>query len=470
MTGYTLPFYHQRFFDNSGNPLSGGKIYFYVVDSVIPKNIYVDKGLTTPAQNPLTLDSAGICPQFFAVDGAYDIVIKDKNGITIDTPKYIEATSTSGTSSISLSSSGWVYYNSLSGTYSTSSTTLPTATNSGFLYYNISSDEYSYKNLIDDTYKVKCDEFDVVPDYISNKIISSDSNEVVENLGTNRTIQINSLGKVKTNNSDSNDFLSSKFYNSDSVVWNVENNKLVATINLSATDSYKVKTTQIDDTPDYIYTKFISSDNIYVTTNWSTNKISFDLAPRYINNVGRVYSSEGDSTVAATLDTKIITSGGVEKTFITSGSIERMVLSSSGKVASISGDSLGYLSEKIKGGAGITITSATDTNGTKLYINSRTNSWRPITYITSGSSYTVIDTDDTIVNLVGPTVNVYLPKASQQYEGRIITVQGGWTGYTAIVSADSSSIYGSGSTSISGFSKTEFICVSNGSTYIWIAR
>lgn len=52
-----------QFFDNSGNLLSGGKIYTYAAGTTTPLTTYTDRTGATPNSNPIILDSAGRTPQ-----------------------------------------------------------------------------------------------------------------------------------------------------------------------------------------------------------------------------------------------------------------------------------------------------------------------------------------------------------------------------------------------------------------------
>lgn len=49
----------QTFLDINGDPLSGGKVYFYVPNTGTPANTWSDPGLTTVNTNPVILDQAG---------------------------------------------------------------------------------------------------------------------------------------------------------------------------------------------------------------------------------------------------------------------------------------------------------------------------------------------------------------------------------------------------------------------------
>lgn len=71
----------QQFFDNNGNPLSGGKVYFYEVGTTTFKATYTSSDATTVNQNPITLNAGGKAPTggIWGI-GLYRQVVKDKNG------------------------------------------------------------------------------------------------------------------------------------------------------------------------------------------------------------------------------------------------------------------------------------------------------------------------------------------------------------------------------------------------------
>lgn len=373
-----IPFHNQQFFDNSGKPLSGGKIYSYTAGSTnLPKPLYSDSSLTTPTSNPLILDSAGRPGAYFMTSGGYLLVMKDVNDQLIESWDYQFGTTSNGTSGAG-----------------------------------------------SDTYKSMVDQYDTNPDYLVNKINSGDGIDVVEVIGSTRTLEINSQGKVKTNAADINDYLGNKFTNTTLLKWSVVGNKMVGTVELSAAD-----------------------------------QSTFPGDHRVICN--------GVDTYAGYLEEKIVGVGPVLVTTESSGQDQQIHIDvpDIGKVKLSGNDELDYLQNKIKAGAGITITSASDINGTKLYINSRTNSWRPIKYVSS--NYVVQDTDDTIV-VRGNFSSVTLPTASAEYEGRLVTVQAAGIGYGCSVVAASGSIVGI-SPVIYNYNKITFICVNDSSTWVWIA-
>lgn len=374
-----IPFHNQQFFDNSGKPLSGGKIYSYTAGSTnLPKPLYSDSSLTTPTPNPLILDSAGRPGAYFMTSGGYLLVIKDSTDQLIESSDYQFGTTSNGTGGAG-----------------------------------------------SDTYKLMVDQYDTNPDYLVNKINSGDGIDVTGIIGSTRTLQINSQGKVKTNAADTIDYLGNKFTNTTLLKWSVVGNKMVGTVELSAAD-----------------------------------QSTFPGDHRVICN--------GVDTYAGYLEEKIVGVGPVLVTTESSAQDQQIHIDvpDIGKVKLFESDELDFIQNKIKAGAGITITSASDISGTKLYINSRTNSWRPIKYV--ASNYVVQDTDDTIV-VRGNFSNVTLPTAAANYEGRLVTVQAAGIGFGTTVIAASGNIMG-GNATVYNYSKAEFFCVNDSSTWIWIAR
>ena len=72
-----------QFFDNNGLPLNGGLIYTYAAGTTTPQATYTDSTGTTPAANPIVLDSSGRANVWGS--GTYKFVIKDSLGNTIST-------------------------------------------------------------------------------------------------------------------------------------------------------------------------------------------------------------------------------------------------------------------------------------------------------------------------------------------------------------------------------------------------
>lgn len=76
-----------QLFDNSGNVLTGGKIYTYAAGTTTPAATYTSSNGVTANSNPIILNSAGRVPyEIWLTDGtAYKFVLKDSNDILIAT-------------------------------------------------------------------------------------------------------------------------------------------------------------------------------------------------------------------------------------------------------------------------------------------------------------------------------------------------------------------------------------------------
>lgn len=79
---YPTPYAKIQFFDNSGNPLSGGKVYSYTSGTTTPKNTYTDSTEGTPNANPAILDSAGRANIWLGT-GGYKLILKTSADVTI---------------------------------------------------------------------------------------------------------------------------------------------------------------------------------------------------------------------------------------------------------------------------------------------------------------------------------------------------------------------------------------------------
>lgn len=73
----------EQYFDNSGNVLSGGLLYFYDSGTAVAKDTYSDPDGTIANTNPVVLDAAGRTPNIY-LDGAYKLIIRDSAGVQIE--------------------------------------------------------------------------------------------------------------------------------------------------------------------------------------------------------------------------------------------------------------------------------------------------------------------------------------------------------------------------------------------------
>ena len=78
-----------QFFDNSGQVLTGGKLYIYLAGTTTPAPTYTTSAGTTPHPNPIVLNAAGRVPdsgEIWLTDSiSYKFVLKDQNDVLIAT-------------------------------------------------------------------------------------------------------------------------------------------------------------------------------------------------------------------------------------------------------------------------------------------------------------------------------------------------------------------------------------------------
>jgi hypothetical protein len=65
------------FYDNDGNPLSGGKVFTYDAGTLVNRATYTDRDGGTPNANPVILDSAGRADIWLDANVPYKIVVKN---------------------------------------------------------------------------------------------------------------------------------------------------------------------------------------------------------------------------------------------------------------------------------------------------------------------------------------------------------------------------------------------------------
>ena len=64
-----------QFFDSNGDPLSGGKVFTYVVGTSTKKATYTDATGNSANTNPIVLDSRGECSAWLLTDANYKFVL-----------------------------------------------------------------------------------------------------------------------------------------------------------------------------------------------------------------------------------------------------------------------------------------------------------------------------------------------------------------------------------------------------------
>ena len=68
-------------FDESGDPLAGGKLYLYEPNTTTPKASWQDEAKAVPNSHPIILDSAGRARAY--IDGQYSVRMDDKDDVQV---------------------------------------------------------------------------------------------------------------------------------------------------------------------------------------------------------------------------------------------------------------------------------------------------------------------------------------------------------------------------------------------------
>lgn len=71
-----------QFFDNEGDPLSGGKLYFYDTGTTDAKTTYSDVAMSVANTNPVVLDAYGVPGDIFFA-GTAKVVLKDADDVQL---------------------------------------------------------------------------------------------------------------------------------------------------------------------------------------------------------------------------------------------------------------------------------------------------------------------------------------------------------------------------------------------------
>jgi hypothetical protein len=102
LTGALLPIPITQWFDTTGDPLSAGKLFFYIAGTSTPQDVFSDNDLTTAITQPVILNSAGrptidggttVGPIYISPTG-YKVVLKTSADVVVWTADEIADPST----------------------------------------------------------------------------------------------------------------------------------------------------------------------------------------------------------------------------------------------------------------------------------------------------------------------------------------------------------------------------------------
>ena len=112
-----------QFFDDSGNPLTGGLLYSYAAGTTTPAATYTDNTGTVLNSNPIVLDSAGRpTSQIWLTNfNSYKFVLQNSALVQVWSMDNISAIRSGGTQSYQTATSGQTVFTGLSYTTSNNS-------------------------------------------------------------------------------------------------------------------------------------------------------------------------------------------------------------------------------------------------------------------------------------------------------------------------------------------------------------
>ena len=118
------PYTFTQYFDNNGEPLSGGLLYSYEAGTTTPKATYTDETESTANANPVVLDANGRADVWLGA-GDYKLELRTSADVLIKTVDNVSGQSTGGIVSYSVSTNTAITENyDRANIYCTSSPTL----------------------------------------------------------------------------------------------------------------------------------------------------------------------------------------------------------------------------------------------------------------------------------------------------------------------------------------------------------
>lgn len=332
MSGYNPPLIFQTAVDADGKPAPNAKLYHYVTQTTILKDLFADFALTTPLPQPLVAGPDGAFQQYFMEPGYYKFVLLDQDNNQLRAPQdHVCGAGAGGSTPI-------------------------------------------------DDHLVLVDETDTTPGYLYEKLEDTTGihwaiSGAVGGVHAVRGVVQPGAGdtyQVKANAADSTPgFLADKIANSNTVDLGIVGDKLSA----SVTGPFTVKVDADDAVDEYLYEKLEDTDGIH----WEISGAEGSV--HHVRGVvqagaGDTYQAKVNSsdTVPGFLDTKIKAGSGIVITETSDAEGIKMHIASTGntngKVKTSSTDSvLSYLKDKISAGDNITIVEENGTAGKTLRIN-----------------------------------------------------------------------------------------------------
>lgn len=375
--------------DGSGKPVAGAKLQTNVAGSTsLPKSLYADAALTAAHPNPLVADGGGVFPQFFMESGGYRFALLAPDGSQLRPPRDNIFGAGSGGGGVELD------------------------------------------------WKVKASSDDSTPGYLDAKVASTDSVVLSVDPASKKlkaelsTATQASVGKVSVADGDPAGYLAGKLKQGAGITLTPvagASQQIEIAADLQGIPDKRVAVVS-SDSPGYLWEKIEEGPGMDIAV------VSTGMGDRAlrVSSSGKARASN-DGPLGYLED--VVGDSATVRPYVDDGILKMEVVADAvldGKALATSTDSVrGYLVDKIRAGSGISITKTEDVGGVALWINSKTNNWRPVKYI--AENYDVVDTDDTIIVIGGIENIITLPPPSKAYEGRKVTIQINGVGFSAIV-------------------------------------
>lgn len=238
-TGFNPPLFFQKATDAQGRPAPGAKLYHYVTQTSILKDIYADIELTIPLPQPLVAETDGSFQQYFMESGYYKFVLLDANNDQLLPPQdHVRGAGVE--------------------------VDIPAPGNTGYLHYDVSTNTYSWINGSADDHKVGASATDTTPGYLNEKTQNTPTVvlEVVD-----QKLQARYVGDKKTQAADGTDpaYLEDLLEDTGTVTWERAGNKMRAATAGPAIDSMKVKFDSLDAVAGFLSTKLAAGTGVTFT-------------------------------------------------------------------------------------------------------------------------------------------------------------------------------------------------------------
>lgn len=325
MPGFNPPLIFQKATDAQGNPAPGAKLYHYVTQTTILKDIFADFELTTPLAQPLVALADGSFQQYFMEPGYYKFVLLDQYNDQLLPPQ--DHVCGAGAGGTAPEDDHKVLVDE-------------TDTEPGYLYEKLEDSEgifweiaggaggvHSVRGEIQpgagDTYKVKADSSDVTPGFLEDKI--ANSNTVDLDIVDHKLVAtVTGPYTVKVDVDDTTaEYLGEKLEDTEGIIWEISGveggaHHIRGEVQLGAGDTYKVKKSPSDVVPGFLGNKIAAGTGI--TINTTTDDENGEVMHINANNqnTGKVKVTSTDTT-ADYLGNKLVAGAGMTITPVVSG-------------------------------------------------------------------------------------------------------------------------------------------------------